>query len=96
MLLQQPEWLNSPQLKTLNQIDFACIQMEQTVVTLLSLAREKSQHETQAIELLPLVEKVVLQQSKHLQEKSVEVVIDVAIDTQLLMHEADLLILLSN
>ncbi|MCX7554857.1 HAMP domain-containing sensor histidine kinase [Marinicella sp. S1101] len=96
LLLQQTKTLDKQQLKTLLQIDFACVQMEQTVVTLLSLAREKTPQHVPAIKLLPVVEKVVLQQSKHIADKAVEVIIDVAADTQLLMHEAELVILLSN
>lgn len=96
VLFQQSGQLNIQQLETLRQIDFACVQMEQTVVTLLSLAREQNQQTTATIKLLPLVEKVVLQQTKLLQDKSVEVIIDVNAQTHLLMHESDLLILLSN
>ncbi|WP_223788776.1 sensor histidine kinase [Marinicella meishanensis] len=96
VLLQHTEQLPRAHLTTLQQIDFACVQMEQTVVTLLSLAREKSQQPTPAIKLLPLVEKTVLQQGKLLHDKAVEVVIEVAEDEQLLMQEAELLILLSN
>lgn len=96
VLLQQPERLSEQQLKTLRQIDFACIQMEQTVTTLLSLAREKTQQLASPVKLLPLIEKVVIQQSKQLQDKAVEVVIDIETNTQLLMQEADLMILLSN
>ncbi|MCX7554696.1 HAMP domain-containing sensor histidine kinase [Marinicella sp. S1101] len=96
LLLQQAGQLNKQQLETLRQIDFACVQMEQTVVTLLSLAREKTQQPVAAIKLLPVVEKVVLQQSTHLQDKAVDVVIDVTAEAQLLMQEAELVILLSN
>ncbi|WP_154224331.1 sensor histidine kinase [Marinicella rhabdoformis] len=96
VLFQQSEHLNIQQRETLRQIDFACVQMEQTVVTLLSLAREQTQKTTTAIKLLPLVEKVVLQQQKFLKNKPVVVLIDVNESTELLMHESDLLILLSN
>jgi signal transduction histidine kinase len=96
VLLQQPKKLDSEQLKTLQQIDFACVQMEQTVVTLLSLAREKSQQTAPPVRLLPLIEKTILQQAKLLRDKAVEVVVEVTEDVHLLMQEAELLILLSN
>ncbi|MFC3193386.1 sensor histidine kinase [Marinicella sediminis] len=96
VLLQHTEQLDNEQLKTLKQIDFACVQMEQTVVTLLSLAREKNHHQTPGTKLLPLVEKSVLQQANLLRDKTVEVEIEVAKGVQLLMQEAEILILLSN
>lgn len=96
VLLQNTDGLDEAQRTTLHQIDFACVQMEQTVVTLLSLAREKNQQTAPITRLLPLVEKTVLQQARLLQDKAVEVDVMVAEGVRLLMQEADVLILLSN
>jgi len=96
VLLQDTNRLDQAQHQTLRQIEFACVQMEQTVVTLLSLAREKDHQTTPITQLLPLVEKTVLQQAKLLKDKAVEVDVKVTEDVRLMMQEAEVLILLSN
>jgi signal transduction histidine kinase len=81
----------------LQRINRASLQMEQTVNTLLSLAREESKHRVIApVRLLPIVEKVIIQHAWLLEHKPVEVNIDIAEDAELMTQGGILQILLAN
>ena len=72
-------------------------QLEQTVVLLLSLAREQASPEAElATALLPVLERVIVEQSPLLEHKPVEVQVDVAGDVFTRLPPTVLNILLSN
>ncbi|WP_286263484.1 sensor histidine kinase [Thalassotalea atypica] len=80
-----------------NRIANASIQMEQTVTTLLLLAREEhTSSEKSAISLLPMVEQSVLDNSYLLNGKTVDVCVDDTCDTQVLAQSGMLKVLLDN
>lgn len=75
------------------------LQLEQTVATLLALARELPvASETAPVALLPVLERVIVEQSPLLEgrEDAVEVVVDVPDDAEVALPAAVLHILLSN
>lgn len=75
----------------------ALLQLEQTVTTLLALAREeRSTAWLSACASMPVLERIVVEQSPLLEGKTVEVTIDVAHDTELALPASVLHILLSN
>jgi signal transduction histidine kinase len=57
--------------------------LEQTVATLLALAREQHAGGADNVQLLPLIEQVVIDQAPRLEDKPVEVIVDVAADALL-------------
>jgi signal transduction histidine kinase len=72
-------------------------QLEQTVVLLLSLAREQASLEAEmATPVLPVLERVIVEQSPLLERKPVEVQIDVASDVFTMLPATVLNVLLSN
>ena len=83
--------------RSLDHIAQSARQLEQTVVLLLSLAREQTSTETAlSVPLLPLLERVIVEQSPLLENKPVEVQVDVAGDVFAVLPATVLGILLSN
>jgi signal transduction histidine kinase len=83
--------------RTLTQrISRATLQMEQTVNTLLSLAREQPNSVNPPVKLLGLVEKAIIEQAYLLQGKPVEVIVNVASATQVNLPVGIVQILLAN
>lgn len=81
----------------LDHIAQSARQLEQTVVLLLSLAREQTSTEAAlAIPVLPVLERVIVEQSPLLEHKPVEVQVDVGSDVFTALPVAVLNILLSN
>lgn len=81
----------------LNRIGRACAGMEQTVETLLLLAREaQAQPERQSTRLLPEVEQAILNNSSQLNHKDVTIDIDVDESLTLPLNQPVLSIILSN
>ncbi len=82
------------------QVDFlkqSAWQLQQTVTTLLSLAREENAALlADAVAVLPLLEQVVLEQAILLEGKPVEVLVDVPRDARMTLPPAVLRILLGN
>ena len=75
----------------------SALQLEQTVMTLLSLAREDQPGATAApVAVLPVLERVIVEQSPLLDDKAVEVEVTVPQDTSLALPAPVLHILLSN
>ena len=95
LLAQQPM---APQAEDqLQRIRTACRQMEQTLEALLSLAREElGQAETQAVSLLALVERAVVEHAGLLEGKPVEVLVEVASGAKVAANPAVLTILIGN
>ncbi len=77
LLMSQPETLNHSQKEWIQRIQSASVQMEQTITTLLALAREEHAANEAKTSLLPIIEKVVVQQSPLLDHKEVVVEINV-------------------
>lgn len=77
-------------------------QLEQTITTLLSLARETESGDPagaaalRATPLLPLIERVIIEQSSLHPERQLELALDVSADTQADLPESVLRILLAN
>ncbi len=71
-------------------------QLEQTVTMLLSLAREAPPAVAEPVALLPLLERVIVEQSPLLEDKPVEVRLDVERDARLTAPPAVLHVLVSN
>ena len=81
----------------LDHIAQSARQLEQTVVLLLSLAREQTSTEAAlSIPVLPVLERVIVEQSLLLEQKPVEVQVDVAGDVFTTLPATVLGILLSN
>lgn len=81
----------------MKRISDASVQMEQTVVTLLSLAREEQTSiEKSAVNLMALVEQAVIDHSHLLNNKAVEVVVADNINCQLHLQRGMLKVLLDN
>jgi len=79
------------------RINRATLQMEQSVNTLLALAREENaSSKAKMIKILPFVEKTVIQHAYILNNKPVEVDVDIAMNDQLLTHPGILQILIAN
>lgn len=75
----------------------SALQLEQTVTTLLALAREGAvDGVAERVRVVPVLERIVVEQSPLLEGKTVEVTIDVAHDTELALPASVLHILLSN
>jgi len=83
--------------RSLDHIAQSARQLEQTVVLLLSLAREQGSLESElATPVLPMLERVVVEQSPLLDRKSVEVQVDLAPGVFTTLPPAVLNVLLSN
>lgn len=81
----------------MKRIGDASVQMEQTVVTLLSLAREEQTSiDKSAVNLIALVEQAVIDHSYLLNNKAVEVVVDDNTNTRLYLQQGMLKVLLDN
>ena len=75
----------------------SALQLEQTVTTLLALAREEAiDSVSERVRVVPVLERVVVEQSPLLEGKPVEVTIDVPHDTDVMLPVSVLHILLSN
>jgi len=81
----------------INRIDEAAEQMEQTVTTLLHLAREEHAFAKQtSVQLLPLIEQSIIERSYLLDGKSVEVEVSDNCNTTLIAQKGMLKVLLDN
>ena len=81
----------------MKRIGDASVQMEQTVVTLLSLAREEQTSvDKSAVNLIALIEQAVIDHSYLLNNKPVEVVVDDNTNTRLYLQQGMLKVLLDN
>ncbi len=81
----------------LKRISRAGLQMEQTVSTLLSLAREENNDAVAApVKLLPVVERVIVENAYLLDNKAVEVNVDIAPGAEVVSQAGILHILLAN
>ncbi|QBG35403.1 sensor histidine kinase [Litorilituus sediminis] len=81
----------------INRINDASLQMEQTVTTLLHLAREEhAAAEQSAVKLLPLIEQSIIEHSYLLDDKSVEVQVDDNCNTEIVVQQGMLKVLLDN
>ena len=89
--------LTNKEKKILNRINEACQQMEQTVATLLVLAREENtQASQQEIRLMPIVETSVIDNHYILANKPVEIEIDDSCNTQITCQPGMLKVLIDN
>ena len=83
--------------KILNRINEACQKTEQTVATLLVLAREENTQATQQeIRLMPIVETSVIDNHYILANKPVEIEIDDSCNTQITCQPGMLKVLIDN
>jgi len=81
----------------INRINDASIQMEQTVTTLLHLAREEHATAKQiSVKLLPLIEQSIIEHSYLLEGKSVEVLVDDNCHANIIAQQGMLKVLLDN
>ena len=83
--------------RQLDHVRESALQLEQTVATLLALARER--HATEApseVAVLPLLERVIVDQAPLLEGRAVEVRVNVTPDTKAYLPETVLHIVLSN
>lgn len=80
----------------LELIQSSALQLQQTVMTLLSLARESTQLIAQPILVLPMLEQIIVEQSPWLDRKSMQIELDVAPQFALILPENVLHIVLAN
>ncbi|KGJ97389.1 sensor histidine kinase [Colwellia psychrerythraea] len=81
----------------MKRISDASMQMEQTVVTLLSLAREEQTSiKKTAVNLMALIEQAVIDHSYLLNDKAVEVVVDDNTNSKIYLQQGMLKVLLDN
>ena len=81
----------------INRINDASIQMEQTVTTLLHLAREEHvDAKTSSVELMPLIEQSIIDHSYLLAEKNVDVDVSENCSVKLVAQQGMLKVLLDN
>ena len=80
----------------LTLIQSSTLQLQQTVMTLLSLARESTQLIAQPILVLPMLEQVIVEQSPWLDRKSMHIELDVAPNFALTLPENVLHMVLAN
>lgn len=91
---QQPKDENSP---VINRISQASTQMEQTVTTLLALAREEhAEANKKHIKILPLIEQSIIDQHHLINNKAIEVEVNDNCDTQVFAQSGMLKVLLDN
>lgn len=94
---QQSNMSQSEANNILNRISEASMQMEQTVTTLLLLAREEQTSLTkQQVELLPMIEQSIITHSHVLEGKSVNVIVDDNCNTKVFAQQGMLKVLLDN
>ena len=93
-LLRQTS-LSAEQTPLVARIEQAQVQIEQSLSTLLALAREDKSTSTQT-RLLPVVEQSIIQQHQFLADKDIELIIEIKPQQEVPMAEAPLLILLNN
>jgi len=95
-LMAEPQ-LSSAGRQHLGHVLHSALQLEQTVATLLSLARETHNAETgDPVQIVPILERVIVEQSALLEGKAVAVEVDVPRGTCLALPAPVLHILLSN
>lgn len=87
--------LNSKQTALVGRLEAAQQQIEQTIASLLELAREHQPGPGTSL-LLPIVEQSILQQYHRLTGKDIQLDLTIPEDSRVAMAEAPLLILLSN
>jgi len=80
----------------LQQIQSACLQMEQTIDALMSLAREQAPGAVTPIALLPVLEKAIVQHAHLLNEKNVQLDVQVPDSAKVPLPAPVLSILLNN
>lgn len=95
-LLSRESTLPSASKEQVERILQASNNMQQTIESLLSLARESSDKHKDTLCLLPLVEKCVINHHHLLESKSVEVDIDIESNTQITVNVGAIEILLAN
>ena len=96
-ILAQGDNLTAEQQQVLERINRASFQMEQTVATLLSLAREQSYSDTdEQVLVLPLVEKAIIQHAYLIEDKPIEVDVDVPMQEKVAVAEGVVQILIAN
>ncbi|WP_144394690.1 sensor histidine kinase [Pleionea sediminis] len=78
------------------QIDSSCLQMEQMITILLALARQEHPKATKPVRVLPIVEQVIVEKSRLIEDKPVQVNVQVTSNAEKVIHQHDLHILLSN
>lgn len=96
-LYQQTEDKQQENLAIINRIQDASMQIEQTVTTLLHLAREEhalAKHS--AVKILPLIEQSIIEHSYLLVDKHVEVVVDDSCHATAHVQQGMLKVLLDN
>lgn len=93
-LLRQTS-LSAEQTPLVARIEQAQIQIEQSLSTLLALAREDKSASTQT-RLLPVVEQSIIQQHQFLADKDIELIIEIKPQQEVPIAQAPLLILLNN
>ena len=93
-LLRQTS-LSAEQTPLVARIEQAQVQIEQSLSTLLALAREDKSTSTQT-RLLPVVEQSIIQQHQFLADKDIELIIEIKPQQEVPMAKAPLLILLNN
>jgi len=94
---QQADLSKEDAKQVVNRIADASIQMEQTVTTLLVLAREEhTSAENEPVKLLPLIEQSIINHCYLLGDKAVEVSVDDNCDTAIFSQRGMLKVLLDN
>ncbi|WP_199609831.1 sensor histidine kinase [Flocculibacter collagenilyticus] len=96
-ILQQQPCLPDDVAAPIARIDNACNEMQQTVTTLLTLAREEAQlADKSMVKLLPLVEDVVIECAAIIEHKDILVDININDQASVLSHATVLKIILTN
>ncbi|MDP5138481.1 HAMP domain-containing sensor histidine kinase [Rheinheimera baltica] len=95
LTLIQHSPLTTQQILLVQRLQSAQLQINQTIETLMLLAREQLPAAA-PVKLLPLVEQSILQQQAKLDGKTVKLQLDISVQSQLTMDENSLLILLNN
>lgn len=96
-LIRKSPSLSEKDLKLLARIEAANLQMSHIVQTLLELAREEhSQNPPKALQILPIVEKNIIQNAYILKNKNVEVNVNIQPNDKVTVSSGVLEILLSN
>jgi signal transduction histidine kinase len=95
LTLLQHSPLTAQQLQFVERLQRAQLQINQTIETLMLLAREQLPPAT-PVRLLPAVEQSILQQQDKLAGKPIDLQLDIAPDAQLTIDQMSLLMLLNN
>ncbi len=88
--------LPAPAMAQLKLIQTSSMQLQQTVMSLLSLARESSELVAEPVLVLPVLEHIILEQSAWLDKKAMQLKIDIEPMFRLLLPESVLHIVLAN